>query len=218
MSSSARTKLAKIVLLTVVSGVLTNLSGCVAVIAGGAVAGAMTMSSDRRTIGSQTEDKTIELKGANRIAGVFGDAVHVSVNSYNRKVLLTGEAPDEATKARIETEMKSVENVQSVVNEIQISTFVSSMTARSSDALLTTKVKTKLLNTTDIYSNSFKVISEAGVVYLMGRVSQREGNTAVEAVREVSGVQKVVKVFEYIDDSEIPKYQASLSESKTKPN
>jgi osmotically-inducible protein OsmY len=207
-----------ILVLALASGVLANLSGCVAIVAGGAVVSAMTLTSDRRTIGSQTEDKTIELKGANRIATTLGDSVHININSYNRKVLLTGEVKDEALKARVEAEIKSVENVQSIINEIQVSTFTSSMSSRSSDALLTTKVKSKLLGTADIYSNSFKVVSESGVVYLMGRVSQREANTAVEAVREISGVQKVVKVFEYIDDGDVNKFQLKSAEEKTKPS
>jgi len=191
--------------LTMGVSVLTGLSGCIAVLAGGAVGGAMSVS-DRRTFGSQTEDAAIELKGANRINGVFGDAVHVDVNSYNRKVLLTGEVKDEATKARVENEIKAIENVQSVVNEIQVSLFLSSFSSRSSDAYISTKARTALVSTADIYSSSFKVVTEAGVVYLMGRVSQREGTTAADAVRGVSGVQKVVKVFEYIDEAEVKNY------------
>jgi osmotically-inducible protein OsmY len=196
-----------LLVITLGAGVLTGLSGCIAVLAGGAVGGAMSVS-DRRTFGSQTEDASIELKGANRISNVFGDEVHVDVNSYNRKVLLTGEVKDEATKAKVENEIKGIENVQSVVNEIQVSLFLSSFSSRSSDAYISTKARTALVSTADIYSSSFKVVTEAGVVYLMGRVSQREGTTAADAVRGVSGVQKVVKVFEYIDEGEVKNYVA----------
>ncbi len=179
--------------------ILVNLSGCAIALLGGAAVGVALVSTDRRTVGSQTEDTAIELKSTNRISIVFGDEVHINTTSYNGKVLLTGEVKDEATKKKVEDEIKRVENVRSVVNEIVVSTFFSSLASRSTDTLLTTKVKSKLFNTPDIYSSSYKVVTENAVVYLMGRVSQREGTTASEAVREISGVKKVVKVFEYID-------------------
>ncbi len=196
--------------------VAINLSACAPVLMGGAMVGTATLSADRRTLGAQTEDASIELKGANRISTLFGNEVHVSVNSYNGKVLLTGEVQDQATKARVEQLIKEVENIRSVVNEIQISAFLASLSARSSDALLTTKVKSRLFGTPDIYSSSFKVVTENGVVYLMGRVSQREGKIAAAATSEVSGVQKVVKVFEYIDEDEVKKYQPSTTTSEGK--
>lgn len=191
--------------LTLGMGILAGLSGCVAVLVGGAMVGTAVMTSDRRTVGAQTEDTAIEFKSVHLIANTFGNEVHVNVNSYNRTVLLTGEVKDEATKERVADEVKAIENVRSVVNEIQVSAFLSGIGSRSSDTLLTTKVRSKLLNTPDIYSSSFKVVSENGVVYLMGRVSQREANEATEAAREVSGVQKVVRVFEYIAESDIKK-------------
>lgn len=184
---------------------LGSLQGCPLLIVGGAVGGTMS-ASDRRTFGAQTEDASIELKGASRISTVFGDTVHVDVNSYNRKVLLTGEVKDEETKAKVETEIKNLENVVSVVNEIQVAMFLSSFSNKSNDALLSTKVRGKLVGTKDIYQASFKVVTESGVVYLMGRVSQREGDVAAASVSEVSGVKKVIKVFEYIDEDEAKKY------------
>jgi len=186
---------------------LSGLSGCVALVAGGAVGGAMSVS-DRRTFGSQTEDATIEMKSSNRINFVFGEQVHVNVSSYNRKVLLTGEVKDEATRVKVENEVKGIENVQSIVNEIQVAMFLSGFKERSNDTYITTKVKGVLVGTADIYSASFKVVTEAGVVYLMGRVSQREGDTATEQVRGIPGVKKVVKVFEYIDEGDVKKYVA----------
>ncbi|PRC93241.1 BON domain-containing protein [Solimicrobium silvestre] len=200
--------------LTLATSVLASLSGCAVLLVGGAVGGAMSVS-DRRTLGAQTEDTTIELKAGNRISTVFGDAVHVNANSYNRKVLLTGEVKDEATKAQVEKEIGALENVHAVVNEIQVTPFLPSFSSRSADTLTTTKVKAKLVGTSDIYSSSFKITTEAGVVYLMGRVSQREGATAAESIREVSGVQKVVKVFEYIDEVEVKNYQAKPVEEAT---
>ncbi len=196
-----------VLVLTLMAGLTGSLSGCAVLLVGGAVGGMMT-ASDRRTLGAQTEDTSIELKGANRINTAFGDTVHVDVNSYNRKVLLTGEVKDEATKARVYAEITALENVASVVNEIQVSLFLSGFNQRSSDAVLTTKVMGKLVGTKDIYANSFKVVTESGVVYLMGRVSQREAATAVASVQELTGVKKIVKVFEYIDDGEVQTYHA----------
>lgn len=184
---------------------LASLTGCPVLVVGAAAGGAMS-AQDRRTFGAQTEDAGIELKGASRISTVFGDTVHVDVNSYNRKVLLTGEVKDEETKAKVEAEIKNVENVASVVNEIQVTMFLPSFSARSNDALISTKVRGKLVGTKDIYSASFKVVTESGVVYLMGRVSQREGETAASSVSEVSGVKKVIKVFEYIDEADVQKF------------
>lgn len=199
--------------LTLAIGVLANLSGCVALV-GGAMVGAAMVTSDRRTVGTQAEDASIELKSANRISSMFGNEARVNVNSYNRKVLLTGEVKDEPSKERIVQLVKGVENVHSVVDEIQVSEFLTGLSARSSDALLTTKVKSKLVGTPDIYSSSFKVVTENGVVYLMGRVSQREAETATEAVREVAGVQKVVKLFDYIDEGELSKGVSESTEAE----
>lgn len=192
--------------LTLGVSALTALSGCGLLLVGGAVGGALSIA-DRRTTGAQTEDAGIELKGSSRISNVFGDAVRVYVNSYNRKVLLTGEVKDEATRLRVENEIKGIENVQSVINEIQVVTFLPSFSERSKDVYTTSRVRAQLVGTRDIYSSSFKIETESGVVYLMGRVSQREADTATESVRTVPGVVKVVKVFEYIDEAEVKKYQ-----------
>lgn len=185
---------------------LSALSGCGLLLVGGAVGGAISIT-DRRTTGAQTEDAGIELKGSNRISNMFGDTVRIYVNSYNRKVLLTGEVKDAADRLKVENEIKAVENVASVINEIQVVTFLPSFSERSKDVYLTSRVRAQLVGTRDIYSSSFKIETEAGVVYLMGRVSQREGNTAADAVSSVPGVVKVVKVFEYIDEAEVKKYQ-----------
>lgn len=184
---------------------LSSLSGCVALVAGGAVAGTMA-ASDRRTFGAQTEDKSIAVKADVRIRNVVGDAGHVNVNSFNRKALVTGEVRDEAMKAAVEREVKGIEGVQSVVNELEIAG-PSSYTSRSSDTLITTKVKASLVDAKDISANSFKVVTERGAVYLMGRVTQREANKATEIARGVDGVSKVVRVFEYITDEEWKQYQ-----------
>jgi osmotically-inducible protein OsmY len=180
---------------------LVSLQGCVGVMVGGAVMGTLA-ATDRRTLGAQTEDKTIAVKGDVRLSRVLGDSSHINVNSFNRRVLLTGEVPDEAAKTTAESEMRAVEGVESVTNELQVAG-VSNYTSRSNDALITGKVKASFVDTKDLYASAFKVVTESNVVYLMGRVTQREGNLAGEVARGVSGVRKVVKVFDYISEGEL---------------
>ena len=180
---------------------LTSLSGCVEMMVGGAMMGAVA-TADRRTLGAQTEDKTITVKAELRVPKIAGPDAHVNIASFNRKVLLTGEVRDEAAKATVEREVRTIEGVQSVDNELEIAG-PSSYTARSSDALITTKVKASLVDMKTISATSFKVVTERGTVYLMGRVTQREGQVAADVARGVSGVQKVVKIFEYLTEDEL---------------
>ena len=180
---------------------LTSLSGCFEMMVGSAVVGAVA-TADRRTFGAQTEDQAIAVKGELRVPKIVGDAGHVNINSFNRKALLTGEVKDEAMKAAVEREVASIAGVQSVANELEIAG-PSSYTSRSNDALITGKVKASLIDMKTISANSFKVVTERGIVYLMGRVSPREGTVAADVTRGVSGVQKVVKIFEYITEGEV---------------
>ncbi|MGZ3238675.1 MAG: BON domain-containing protein [Burkholderiaceae bacterium] len=175
---------------------------------GGAVAMGGLSASDRRTIGAQTEDKGIVFKAGNRIGHLIGDGGHVNINSYNRKVLLTGEVRDEQMKAAVEREAAAIEGVVSVVNELEVSG-TSSITSRTSDTIITGKVKASLVDAKDISANLYKVVTERGTVYLMGRVTQREGRIAGEVASGVSGVTRVVKIFEYIEDDKVPQAQAS---------
>jgi len=188
---------------------LASLSGCVALVAGGAISGTLA-ASDRRTFGAQTEDQSIQVKSTIRLNNTIGDAGHINVNSFNRRVLLTGEVPDEAAKATAEREVRAVEGVISVINELEVAG-LASYTSRSSDALITTKVKASLVDTKDISANSYQVVTERGAVYLQGRVTQREGQIGADVARGVSGVTKVVKVFEYITDEEWKSYQPKPS-------
>jgi osmotically-inducible protein OsmY len=183
------------------AALLTSLSGCVEMMVGGAVMGAVA-TADRRTLGAQTEDKTITVKAELRVPRIAGSDAHVNIASFNRKVLLTGEVKDEAAKAAVEREVRTIDGVQSVDNELEIAG-PSSYTSRSSDALITTKVKASLVDMKTISATSFKVVTERGTVYLMGRVTQREGQVAAAVARGVSGVQKVVKIFEYITEDEL---------------
>ncbi len=183
------------------AALLTSLSGCVEMMVGGAVMGAVA-TADRRTLGAQTEDKAITVKAELRVPKIAGSDAHVNIASFNRKVLLTGEVKDAASKARVENEVRSIDGVQSIANELEIAS-PSSYTARSSDALITTKVKASLVDMKTISATSFKVVTERGTVYLMGRVTQREGQVAADVARGVSGVQKVVKLLEYITEDEL---------------
>jgi len=190
---------------------LASLSGCVALVAGGAISGTLA-ASDRRTFGAQTEDQSIQFKAANRLRNTIGDAGHINVNSFNRRVLITGEVPDEASKATAEREVRAVEGVISVTNELEVAG-LASYTSRSSDAIITTKVKASLVDMKDISANSYQVVTERGVVYLQGRVTQREGQIGADVARGVSGVTKVVKVFEYITEDEWKSYQPASTQA-----
>lgn len=178
-----------------------SLQGCFTMAVGGAVMGTIA-ATDRRTLGAQTEDKAIAVKGETRAMEVVGGAGHVNVSSFNRKVLLTGEVRDEAMKAEVERQVRAIENVESVVNELQIGP-PSSFTTRSNDTFITGKIKASFIDAKDVFTNAFKVVTEQGVVYLMGRVTQREGARAADIAAGVSGVQKVVKVFDYISENEL---------------
>ena len=183
--------------------VILSLQGCVGLMVGGAVVGTLS-ATDRRTLGAQTEDASIAVKGGQRI-GKLVEGSHVNVNSFNRKVLLTGEVKDEQMKEAVGREAAAIEGVQSVANELEIAG-QSTFTSRSNDALITTKVKASLVDNKVLYVNAFKVVTERGVVFLMGRVTQSEGALAAEIARGVNGVQKVVKIFEYISDEELKQY------------
>ncbi|MGV3742547.1 MAG: BON domain-containing protein [Burkholderiaceae bacterium] len=178
-----------------------SLQGCVEMMVGGAVMGSLA-ATDRRTFGTQTEDKTIVFKGESRVSKLVGDAGHVNVNSFNRKVLLTGEVRDEATKQAVEREIAAVENVVSIINDLEVG-MASSFASRSNDTLITGKVKASFVDAKDLFANSIKVVTERGNVYLMGIVTEREGARAAEVTSNVSGVQKVIKVFDYISEDEL---------------
>jgi osmotically-inducible protein OsmY len=172
-----------------ISGVL---GGCVA-LAGGAMVGGTLLAVDRRSTGTQVDDQTIDLRASSAITAAVGDRAHVNASSYNRVVLLTGEVPTEADRAKVEAAVAKVENVRAVVNELAVMPN-SSFGQQSNDTLITGKVKAAFVDTKDLQVGSMKVVTERGVVYLMGRVTEAESVSAANAARSVSGVQKVVKV------------------------
>ncbi len=178
-----------------------TLNGC-ALLVGGAMVGGTMMMADRRTSGAQVEDQGIEMKSASRVREVIGSAGHVNVTSYNRQLLLTGEVPAEADKAAIEAAIARTENLRTVVNDLAVMA-PSSIGGRSNDTLITSKVKASLVDAKDIISSAFKVVTERSVVYLMGRVTEREANRATDVARGVPGVEKVVRVFEVVSEAEL---------------
>jgi osmotically-inducible protein OsmY len=192
---------AKAVLCTALLASLLSLSGCFPLVVGGVAMGAAA-TADRRTLGAQTEDKSITVKAEMRLNKLGGDLAHINIASFNRKVLLTGEVPDQSTKAAAEREVRAIEGVQTVYNELEIGA-PATYTARSSDAMVTTKVKASLVEMNTISASSFKVVTENGTVFLMGRVTQREGDVATDVTKSVTGVQRVVKLFEYISEEEL---------------
>jgi osmotically-inducible protein OsmY len=183
-------------------GVCALASGCAAVVVGGG-AYAYSALEDRRTAGSQLEDESNEVRAVSRIADQLGDSVHVNVTSFNRAVLLTGEVPDARARQAVEKIATGLPNVRSVTNELEVAG-ASSLTARTNDSLITSKVKVRFLDNKRFNALHVKVVTESGVVYLMGMVTEQESNDAVEIARTTGGVRKVVKIFEYCKPTDDP--------------
>lgn len=191
-----------------------GLSACAPIIMGGAVMGGL-MATDRRTSGMQVEDEGIELRAGNGIRSQLGERGHVNVTSYNRQVLLTGEVPNAQDKQAVEQLVSKVENVRSIVNELGVMENTT-LSQRTSDTLVTGKVKASMLDAKDLFANAFKVVTERGTVYLMGRVTQREANRATELTRGIEGVKKVVRVMEVISEEELQRIQPQSAPSEAK--
>jgi osmotically-inducible protein OsmY len=185
---------------------LASLTACIPLVVGGTLLGGSLVASDRRTSGTQLEDEGIELRGSSRLRSNVGDRVHVNVNSYNRQVLLTGEVPTLQDKQLVEQIISKVENVRSVVNELAVMGNTS-LTQRSSDVLVTGRVRAMLVDAKDLFANSFLVVTERGTTHLMGRVTQREADRATTVARGTPGVQKVVRIFEIISEEELARLQ-----------
>lgn len=180
----------------------TTLSACAPLVLGTAVGGAM-VATDRRTSGALVEDKGINIKASNRVREILGDrGGRVSVNAYNRKVLITGEVPTEADRTAVAQAVAAVENVNEVINELVVGP-AATLGARTSDALLASKVRATLIDARDLMSNAFDVVVSRGEVYLMGIVTEREANSAAQLTASISGVRRVIKVFETISEAEL---------------
>ena len=191
-----------------------GLSACAPVMLAG-FAGTAMVASDRRTSGAQLEDETIELRGSARIRDALGERAHVNINSYNRQVLLSGEVATERDKQIVEGLLEKLENVKAVVNELSIMQ-PASLSSRSNDLLLSAKVKAALVDSRDLFANAFKVVAERGTVYVMGRITQREATSATNVIRNVNGVNKVVRLFEIISEEELRNLLPPPAEGKAK--
>jgi len=189
----------KMLLATVVGASL--LSGCAPLVVGGAVVTGM-VAVDRRTTGIQVEDQGIELKVADAVRKELGDRVNLNVTSYNRRVLLTGEARNEADRSRATLLAQSQENVREVINDLAIGA-PSSLSQRTKDSVTTGQVKAAFVDAKDLQASAVKVVTERGIVYLMGRVTTREAQRATDIARGVRGVAKVVRVFEDISEEDL---------------
>jgi len=180
---------------------LSSLGACAPLMFAG-VAGTALVASDRRTSGAQLEDESIEIRAQSRIRDNLGERVHINVTSYNRQVLLTGEVTAEKDRQGALQLVERIENVKSVVNELSVMP-MSNLSERSNDLLISAKVKASYVDSKDLFASAFKVVTERGVVYLMGRVTQREAKSATDKTRNVNGVNKVVRLFEIISEEEL---------------
>jgi osmotically-inducible protein OsmY len=192
-----------------------SLSACAPLIIGGAAVGAM-VTFDRRTSGAQLEDEGIELRSGSRLRDSLGERAHINITSYNRQVLLTGEVPSEQDKQTAEQVISRVDNVKGVVNDLAVMGNTT-LSARSNDVLITGKVKASLVDDKDLYVGAFKVVTERGVVYLMGRVTQKEADRATQLTRNIGGVQRVVRIFETISEDELRRLNPLPQSSRPAP-
>jgi len=200
------------ILLCLLLGIaLPALHGCYGVAVVGTATGVMALT-DRRSLGTQTDDTTIELKASNYISQNVKDASHINLTSYNRRMLLTGEVPNEAIKAQAGREIAQIENVLAVWNELVVAGN-SSLTARANDSYITSKVKARFIDANEFSPHYVKVVTEGGTVFLLGIVSSREADAAVRIARTTDGVRKVVNVLTIESDAEINRIDASLANS-----
>jgi osmotically-inducible protein OsmY len=193
-------KTTRIPLILALLALVPTLQGCFPVIATGVTVGALA-ATDRRSVGTQTEDESIEWKVQNRVSGKYGDKIHLNAVSYNRKVLITGEAATADVKAGAADIAGKVENVSGVYDELAVAP-VSSFASRSTDAYVSSKVKARFIDNGQFSANHVKVYTEASVVYLLGLLTEREAKSAVQIARTTDGVRKVVNLIELISDSE----------------
>lgn len=179
-----------------------SLSACLPLLlGGGAVVGTM-VATDRRTSGSVLEDEGIEIRSNSRIRESLGERAHINITSYNRQVLITGEVPNAQDKQLVERIVSQVDNVRNIVNELAVMGN-STLTQRSSDTLVTGRVKAALVDNKELIASAFKITTERGTTYMMGRVTKREGEIATDMVRSVSGVQRLVRLLEFISEDEL---------------
>lgn len=196
---------------------LPLLQGCVpAVVGAGAAAGVMT-AHDRRTTGTQTDDEGLEWKAAQQVPENYQANAHLNFTAFNRRLLITGEVPSEEARNVIGERVGKLEGVKEVFNETVVGA-ASSLSSRTNDSYVTSKVKARLVDEKTLSANHLKVVTEAGVVYLMGLVTEREGKVAVAVTRTTAGVRKVVNLTEVISDAEAKRLQTLPSAGTAPPS
>lgn len=181
---------------------VTSMTGCVPVLIGGAVGTTAFVTTDRRTTGAQMADEVMEKRINYEISQAVPKNLHLTVTSYNRRILLTGEVGSEADKLTAQRVAQNSLEVSSVVNELMVGP-VSSLSQRMSDSTLAGKVRTQLVATSGVSLNQMKVTVDRGIVYLMGLVTQQEANKAADVASRVQGVKSVVTVFEVLTQQEV---------------
>ena len=201
--------------LVLIGSTLGGLTACFPLAVGGAVVGGM-VAADRRTTGTVVEDEGIELRSGSRIREAIGERGHVNVTSYNRQVLLTGEVGSAQDRQLVEQIVAGVDNVRHIVNELAI-LGNSTLTQRSSDSLTTGRVKAGLVDASDLSANAFKITTERGTTYVMGRVTPREAKRATEVISATPGVQRVVRILETISEEELARFQGPPAARTAKP-
>ena len=174
------------------------LQSCIPLLIGAGVGAGVMMAEDRRTSATVLEDQTVEVRARNRIREKYAEQVNISVTSFNRFVMLSGQAPTEEIRQDVSVLVLEVPNVRNVQNEIVVGG-ISSATSRASDALLTSRVKGRLAQNKDVGASHVKVVSENATVFLLGLVTRAEGESASQTAATTGGAQRVVKVFEYLD-------------------
>jgi osmotically-inducible protein OsmY len=192
-------------------------AACAPIVVGAVAAGTALVVTDRRTTGAQVDDQTIQLRLANELTAAFkNQPVHINVNSFDRKVLMTGEVPDEAAKGRAEEIARASQNVRAVVNELAIAA-PSSLSDRTADTALSGRVRAAFVNTREIAFNSIEIVTERRIVYLLGLVTENEGKIAAQVASKVPGVQQVVKVFDVASQEEVDRRRAMGAAPATAP-
>jgi osmotically-inducible protein OsmY len=192
------------------------LSGCGVLAVGGVVAGASVMA-DRRTPAVQAIDKGIELEAGNALSKRYGDDAHINVTSFNQKVLLTGEAKDADIKGQAGAYVKAMKNARTVFNELVVGPN-SSYTARANDSYLESKIKTQMIFTDKLPSNSMAIVAEGSSVYLMGILTQNEAAIAKKVASNVDGVKDVYVYFDIISDAEKARLEKQGKADESQPN
>ena len=214
MISDVRTAVRPLMLAAALSTAALSLTACAPLIVGGAAATTAVVVTDRRTSGIQLEDQNMAFKAQSQISQKLGDTARVNAMAYGGHLLLTGDVPTEEAKNQATAIAQGVENVKQVINQLNVGP-IASFSTRSNDTWLTSKVKTALLNTKYVPSGTIAVTTDHSVVYLMGKVTQAEGEYAANATADVGGVAKVVKLFETISREEAIRLSNTGSKSNT---